>query len=124
MDESEDDFHDEEESQTLKKKKKEKKSPTDATPRKKKKKSKWWTHYSDTGDSTFASYKYCKTLIGCETKNSTTPLANHIKRCKKYPPNLDKRQKLIDFKIETLVNEDGIVETVNAPKLWEFDQDF
>ncbi|KAL4284773.1 hypothetical protein GQ457_16G007020 [Hibiscus cannabinus] len=123
MEELADDLDNEEESQAPKKKKKENEIPNVATQGKRKRKSKWWAHFSDTEDSAFASCKYCKKLIGCETKNGTTPLANHIKRCKKYPPNLDTKQKLIDFKGETLVSEDGTVETVCVPKLWEFDQD-
>ncbi|KAL4291714.1 hypothetical protein GQ457_14G013270 [Hibiscus cannabinus] len=101
-----------------------KKSVIDEYTGKRKRKSKWWTHFSvDEEDHTFASCKYCQKLIGCKTKNGTTPLANHISRCKKYPPNLDKKQKMIDFESETLVKEDGIVETISVPKLWKFDHD-
>ncbi|KAK8708919.1 hypothetical protein V6N13_059954 [Hibiscus sabdariffa] len=100
-----------------------KKSSVDESTRKRKKKSKW-THFSvDEKDPAFASCNYCQTLIGCKTKIGTTPLANHNSRCKKYPPNLDKKQKRIDFESEMLVNEDGIVETISVPKLWKFDHD-
>ncbi|KAL4281244.1 hypothetical protein GQ457_03G011920 [Hibiscus cannabinus] len=108
-----------------KKRKKEKKVRVARTDEKKKKRLKWWAHFTDNEeDPTFASCKYCRQLIGCSTKNGTTPLANHISRCKKYPPNLDKKQKLIDFESRTLINEDGTTETVSVPKLWKFDQDF
>ncbi|KAK8611917.1 hypothetical protein V6N13_131955 [Hibiscus sabdariffa] len=96
----------------------------DESTEKRKRRSKWWTHFSvDEDDPTFASCKYCQKVIGCKTKNGTTPLANHISSCKKYPPNLDKKQKMIDFESEALVKEDGIVETVSVPKLWKFDHD-
>ena len=50
--------------------------------------SKWWDHYAvDELNSTIAHCKYCKTSISCPRKNGTTPLANHTKRCKKYPQN-------------------------------------
>ncbi|KAK8662982.1 hypothetical protein V6N13_024867 [Hibiscus sabdariffa] len=108
-----------------KNRKKEKKVRVATTDEKKKRRSKWWAHFTDNEeDPTFASCKYCQQLIGCSTKNGTTPLANHISRCKKYPPNLDKKQKLIDFESRTLINEDGTTETVSVPKLWKFDQDF
>ncbi|KAK8513214.1 hypothetical protein V6N12_037705 [Hibiscus sabdariffa] len=95
-----------------KKRKKEKKVRVATTDEKKKKRSKWWAHFTDNEeDPTFASCKYCQQLIGCSTKNGTTPLANHISRCKKYPPNLDKKQKLIDFESRILINEDGTTET-------------
>ncbi|KAK9013551.1 hypothetical protein V6N11_041555 [Hibiscus sabdariffa] len=95
-----------------KKRKKEKKVRVATTDEKKKRRSKWWAHFTDNEeDPTFASCKYCQQLIGCSTKNGTTPLANHISRCKKYPPNLDKKQKLIDFESRTLINEDGTTET-------------
>ncbi|KAE8690247.1 hypothetical protein F3Y22_tig00110904pilonHSYRG00114 [Hibiscus syriacus] len=101
-----------------------KKASLDKNTGNRKRKSKWWSHFSvDEEDPTFASCKYCQKLIGCKTKNGTTPLANHISRCKKYPPNLDKKQKLIDFESETLVNEDGSTEIVSVPKCWKFDHD-
>ncbi|KAK9000424.1 hypothetical protein V6N11_080924 [Hibiscus sabdariffa] len=107
----------EEEMQPPKRKKNEKKGPTtsDTTLGKRKKTSKWWAHFSiDEEDTDYASCKYCQHRIGCSTKNGTTPLANHINRCKKYPPNLDKKQKLIDFETKTLVNEDGTTEIAFA----------
>ncbi|KAK8574743.1 hypothetical protein V6N12_062427 [Hibiscus sabdariffa] len=103
----------EEEMQPPKRRKTRKKGPTtsDNTLGKRKKTSKWWAHFSvDEEDTGYASCKYCQHRIGCSTKNGTTPLANHINRCKKYPPNLDKKKKLIDFETKTLVNEDGTTE--------------
>ncbi|KAK8716058.1 hypothetical protein V6N13_043378 [Hibiscus sabdariffa] len=117
------DKFDEEEMQPPKRKKNEKKCPTtnDTILAKRKKTSKWWAHFSiDEEDTDYDSCKYCQQRIGCSTN---TPLANHINRCKMYPPNLDKKQKLIDFKTKRLVNEDGTTEIVSVPKLWEFDND-
>lgn len=66
---------------------------------------------------------YCSALIGCASKQGTTPLKNHVERCKSYPPNIDRKQKMIDFESKTIVKEDGSTEIVNAPKLWQFDHD-
>ncbi|CAO2816523.1 unnamed protein product [Amaranthus hypochondriacus] len=86
--------------------------------------SKWWDHYTvDELDPTIAHCKYCTASISCHSKNGTTSLANHTKRCKKYPPNLDLKQKKIEFDIARRVNEDGSVDTVGVPNLWEFDYD-
>lgn len=44
-------------------------------------------------------------------------MKNHVRTCKNYPPNLDKKQKLSDLESKTTVNDDAI------PNLWEFNQD-
>ncbi|KAL2897075.1 Zinc finger BED domain-containing protein DAYSLEEPER, partial [Bienertia sinuspersici] len=89
---------------------------------KKKNRSKWWDHFKRISE-TIAACKYYKTKIGCDTKNGTSPLSNKIKRCKKFSPNLDMKQKLIDLETKTLVNADGTTQTYMVPKLWEFDHD-
>lgn len=88
----------------------------------KKKTSKWWTYYEDTSDPDVAKCLYCGALIGCKGSNGTTPLKNHVERCKKLPANIDRKQALIEFDPKTRVNDDGTTEVVNVPKLWQFDQ--
>ena len=88
-----------------------------------KKRSKWWDHYQASGTEDVAECIYCHKHIGCASVNGTGPLRNHINTCKQYPANIDKRQKLIDLESKTRVSDDGSVETVSIPKLWEFNQD-
>ena len=40
---------------------------------------------------------------------------------KRYPPYLDIKQKKNEFDIARRANEDGSVDSVGVPKLWEFD---
>ncbi|KAL8140058.1 hypothetical protein V2J09_006079 [Rumex salicifolius] len=49
-----------------------------------------------------AKCKYCSTLIGCLPKNGTTCLKNHVQRCKKFPANLDRTQKMIELDAEAI----------------------
>ncbi|KAJ0915548.1 putative transcription factor/ chromatin remodeling BED-type(Zn) family [Helianthus annuus] len=88
-----------------------------------KKRSSWWQHYTDSDVPDKAECIYCHKLIGCSSKGGTTPLRNHINACKDYPPNIDKKQKLLDLESKTHVSDDGSVETVTVPKLWEFNQE-
>jgi len=66
-------------------------------------------------DEGIVKCKYCSKLIRASSKNETSALKNHLERCKKYPANLDRRQKLIDFDTRTIINEDGSVQTVSVP---------
>jgi len=86
-------------------------------------KSKYWAHFSDTVEEGIVKCKYCSKFIRASSKNETSALKNHLERCKKYPANLDRKQKLIDFDTRTIVNEDGSVQTVSVPKCWHFDHD-
>ena len=88
-----------------------------------KRKSEYWAHFHDTTNARVVKCKYCGKLIRASSKNETSALKNHLERCKKYPANLDKRQKFIDFDTKTIVNEDGSVQTVSVPKCWQFDHD-
>lgn len=44
-------------------------------------------------------------------KNGTSVLKNHIKRCKLFPANLNKKQKLIDFDCDDKIGK-------CVPSLW------
>lgn len=83
----------------------------------------WWSHFDRmVDDINYAKCKYCDTKIGCAAKNGTTPLANHIKRCKQLPANMDKKQKLMRVETKTIVRDDGVFETISLPSCWQFDQ--
>ncbi|KAL2902339.1 Zinc finger BED domain-containing protein RICESLEEPER 3 [Bienertia sinuspersici] len=98
--------------------------PKVSAPRQRQKKSIYWNHYYvDEDTPNVAKCKYCGAVIGCESKKGTSPLKNHIERCKKYQPNLDKKQKLIEFEPKIIKKEDGTTECVNVPMCWEFDQE-
>lgn len=81
-----------------------------------KRKSKYWAHFYDINDLGFVKCKYCSNLIRASSKKGTSAFKNHLERCKKYPTNLDMRQKLIDFDTRIVVNEDGSVPIVSIPK--------
>ncbi|KAK6919667.1 Zinc finger, BED-type [Dillenia turbinata] len=61
-------------------------------PKVRMKKSSAWNHFNEVeGYPKYdkkTSCKYCKTLIGCSSPKGTTPLYNHMARCKKYPYNV------------------------------------
>ncbi|KAL2893815.1 putative AC9 transposase, partial [Bienertia sinuspersici] len=59
----------------------------------------------------------------CESKKGTSPLKNQIEWCKNFQPNLDKEQKLIEFELKIINEEDATTECVNVPMCWEFDQE-
>lgn len=86
----------------------------------KKKRSQWWQYYEESNIVDFAKCRYCHTNIGCASGNGTTPLKNHINSCKEFPANMDKKQKILDLESRTRVSDDGSVETVTVPRLWEF----
>ncbi|XP_071728827.1 uncharacterized protein [Rutidosis leptorrhynchoides] len=89
----------------------------------KKKRSKWWAYFEESDKIDFANCRYCHKNIGCGSDNGTTPLKNHISSCKEYPANMDKRQKILDLESKTRVSDDGSVETVTVPSLWEFNSE-
>lgn len=92
-------------------------------PRKRKNASPWWDHYIKTDDPDLAECLYCHTLIGCNPTNGTSCLANHTKRCKKLPANVDKKKKILNLESQTIVNKDGSTETIIVLKPWMFDQE-
>ena len=95
----------------------------DNSSRKRKNASPVWDHYERTDDPDMAKCICCSKLIGCHPDNGTTCLANHTKRCKMLPANLDKKQKILNFESQTIVNKDGTTETINVSKPWIFNQE-
>ncbi|KAD2393188.1 hypothetical protein E3N88_40165 [Mikania micrantha] len=83
------------------------------TSRLKKKRSIYWDYFSRCDDAVDkAECNYCHKRIGCASKSGTTPLRNHINTCKQYPPNIDKKQKLLDLESKTRVSDDGSIENL------------
>ncbi|KAK9677040.1 hypothetical protein RND81_11G118100 [Saponaria officinalis] len=108
-----------------KKRKRSSKGSTDVSdPKPRRKRSPYFDHFENSGVKDKLKCKYCKTLITHVSSNGTTALKTHIKRCKNYPPNLDRKQKLIEFESKTLASENGTTEIVNKPKLWKYDHNF
>ncbi|KAL8170406.1 hypothetical protein V2J09_022210 [Rumex salicifolius] len=70
-----------------------------------------------------AKCKYCSTLIGCLPKNVTTCLKNHVQRCKKFPANLDRTQKMIELDAEAIEGDNGMIGRIAVPSLWQYSQD-
>uniref|UniRef100_A0A803L935 BED-type domain-containing protein n=1 Tax=Chenopodium quinoa TaxID=63459 RepID=A0A803L935_CHEQI len=84
-------------------------------PKKGKKKRSWvWDHFllfTRDGDKR-AKCNYCETDVCGDSKSGTTVMQNHLKRCKEYPPNIDKSQKLLSLQSEQTeqVKGDGSVD--------------
>lgn len=87
----------------------------------KKEKSAVWDHFTrDPSDHMFASCDYCTQKLKCPSKNGTTSLRNHLARCKKYPYNVDKKQKLLIFQSQSSVQDTG--DSNSTFMTWKFDQ--
>lgn len=60
-----------------------------------------------------AKCNYCKNDVVCgDSKSGTSVMKNHIERCKEYPPNIDKTQRLLSLYSEQTeqVKGDGSVD--------------
>ena len=90
----------------------------------KKRKSIYWDHYDEINVEREVECKYCEKLLHVCAKNGTSVMKNHLQRCKKYPANLDQKQKLISFQTKRVVKEDGSIEHVNVHSFWKFDPEF
>uniref|UniRef100_A0A803MX63 BED-type domain-containing protein n=1 Tax=Chenopodium quinoa TaxID=63459 RepID=A0A803MX63_CHEQI len=65
-----------------------------------KRKSEYWHHFWDFRDPVTKKIiqvkcKYCEKMLTGNTNNGTSSLKKHLGACSKYPPNVDKKQKLI-----------------------------
>lgn len=83
--------------------------------------SQYLDHFEPSGVQDKLKCMYCPRIMTYKPGNGTSALKSHLDRCPKYPANLDRKQKLIQFESKTIVNEDGTTEVVNVPKLWKFD---
>ncbi|KAJ8420649.1 LOW QUALITY PROTEIN: hypothetical protein Cgig2_008475 [Carnegiea gigantea] len=87
----------------------------------KRRKSIYWKHYDETSVEGEIECKYCEQLLHVCSKNGTSVLKNHLQKCKKYPANVDQKQKLFSFQMKRVVKEDGSIEHMNVPSCWKFD---
>ena len=60
-----------------------------------------------------AKCEYYKKSITCATKNGTSAMLNHTRRCKKYSVHMDIKQNLLDIQSKTSSTEDGTTENVS-----------
>lgn len=80
-----------------------------------------WDHFTrDASDKLHASCDYCSQRMRCPSKNGTTSLRNHLSRCKKYPYNEDKKQKMLFFQNQSSVQDTG--DSTSTFVTWTFDQ--
>ncbi|KAJ9538464.1 hypothetical protein OSB04_031197, partial [Centaurea solstitialis] len=85
----------------------------------KREKSSIWDHFTrDPSDKAYSTCDYCTQRLKCPSRNGTTSLRNHLARCKKYPYNVDKKQKLLIFQSQSSV-QDSRNSTFTT---WKFDQ--
>ncbi|GJX18977.1 zinc finger BED domain-containing protein RICESLEEPER 2-like protein [Tanacetum coccineum] len=81
-----------------------------------------WDHFTrDAPNSEYANCNYCTRAIKCPSKNETSSLHNHLSRCKKYPYNHDKKQKLLVFQNQSSVQDTG--DSSSTFVTWSFNQE-
>ncbi|GKB02252.1 RNA-directed DNA polymerase, eukaryota [Tanacetum coccineum] len=81
-----------------------------------------WDHFTrDAPNSEYANCNYCTRAIKCPSKNGTSSLHNHLSRCKKYPYNRDKKQKLLVFQNHSSVQDTG--DSSSTFVTWSFNQE-
>ncbi|KAL4279280.1 hypothetical protein GQ457_03G012660 [Hibiscus cannabinus] len=66
---------------------------------------------------------YCGKCIAYKPSYGTSGMKNHIARCKRFPANLNRKQKLVDFESKTITSPGGTSKIVQVPTCWQFDQD-
>lgn len=103
------------------------------TQSKGKKKRSWvWEHFEEfTKDSDKrAKCHYCKIDVCGDSKSGTTVMKNHLDRCKEYPPNIDKKQRLLSLQsdqiegnLEDSVGDNMVGEKRGKLEFWKFKQE-
>ncbi|KAL4298123.1 hypothetical protein GQ457_12G015520 [Hibiscus cannabinus] len=66
---------------------------------------------------------YCGKCIAYKPSYETIGIKNHIARCKRFPANLNRKQKLVNFESKTIASPGGTSKIVQVPTCWQFDQD-
>ena len=80
-----------------------------------------WNHFTkDAPNSEYANCNYCTRAIKCPSKHGTSSLHNHLNRCKKYPYNHDKKQKLLIFQNQASAQDTG---DISSFVTWSFNQE-
>ncbi|KAH9604933.1 hypothetical protein KSS87_022521 [Heliosperma pusillum] len=105
-------------------------------PHQKGKKCSWlWAHFTkfEIGKDERAQCHYCPNHVSGGSKSGTTVMKNHLDRCRMYPPNVDKAQKLISLQSDLTGGDCGdtsvgnnslksLVEKRGKLELWKFNQ--
>ncbi|KNA10950.1 hypothetical protein SOVF_139640 [Spinacia oleracea] len=106
---------------------------TDAQNKGKKKRSWLWDHFEliiKNGEER-AKCVYCPTDVCGSSKTGTSVMKNHLLRCKEYPPNIDKSQRLLSLQSEQSqqsMGDGSVGENVTGEKkgkleFWKFKQE-
>ncbi|KAL4339869.1 hypothetical protein GQ457_08G027390 [Hibiscus cannabinus] len=90
-----------------------------------------WDHFKEISDSNneaksekdVLECNYCGKCIAYKPSYRTSGMKNHIARCKRFPANLNRKQKLVDFESKTITSPGGTSKIVQVPTCWQFDQD-
>ncbi|KAL4277822.1 hypothetical protein GQ457_03G012640 [Hibiscus cannabinus] len=69
------------------------------------------------------SSKKKEDCIAYKPSYRTSGMKNHIARCKRFPANLNRKQKFVDFESKTITSPGGTSKIVQVPTCWQFDQD-
>ncbi|KAK4347842.1 hypothetical protein RND71_034181 [Anisodus tanguticus] len=91
-------------------------STTRAPSKKKATKSEVWEHFGKAIDEKTGNVvsicNYCNEGLAYSVSNGTSSMWKYLRSCKKYPHNIDKKQKLLGghFKELTCVTEDIMVD--------------
>ncbi|KAK8681298.1 hypothetical protein V6N13_053702 [Hibiscus sabdariffa] len=90
-----------------------------------------WDHFKEISDSNneaksqkdVVECNYYGKCIAYKPSYGTSGMKNHIARCKRFPANLNRKQKLVDFDSKTITSPCGTSKIVQVPTFWQFDQD-
>ncbi|KAK8480159.1 hypothetical protein V6N11_034930 [Hibiscus sabdariffa] len=83
-----------------------------------------WDHFKEISDSNneaksekdVVECNYCGKCIAYKPSYGTSGMKNHIARCKRFPANLNRKQKLVDFESKTITSLGGMEDlTFNQP---------
>ncbi|KAK8972460.1 hypothetical protein V6N11_070835 [Hibiscus sabdariffa] len=90
-----------------------------------------WDHFKEISDSNneaksekdVVECNYCGKFITYKPSYGTSGMKNHIARCKRFPANLNRKQKLVDFESRTITSPGGTSKIVQVPTCWQLNQD-
>ena len=104
---------------------------TSEVRKKGKKRSKYWDHFTaDKKDGKNRAFcNYCTLDVSGETRNGTAPMKNHLGACLVYPPNVDRKQKILKFNAELTSSDvavghgnDTLGQKMGKLEFWKFNQ--
>ncbi|KAK8556502.1 hypothetical protein V6N12_002901 [Hibiscus sabdariffa] len=85
-----------------------------------------WDHFKEFSDSNnetksekdVVKCNYLGKCIAYKPSNGTSGMRNHIARCKRFPANLNRKHKLVDFESKITTSPCGTSKTVQVPTCW------